>query len=54
MRSDQLDAAQNTTDGGCGNQTGTNQTQIDDDAHDCACKTHLLDQTQSHRCGQTP
>ena len=54
MRSDQLDAAQNTTDGGCGDQTGTNQTQIDDDAHDCACKTRLLDQTQSHRCGQTP
>jgi hypothetical protein len=54
MVSDQLDAPEHGTDGRGGDQTGTDQTQIDDDAHGCACKTYPLDQTQSHWCEETP
>ena len=52
--SDQLDPTQHATDHSSGDQTGTDETQIDDNAHGSDGKTDPLDQTRGRSLPDTP
>ena len=52
--SDQLDSAQHATDHSSGDETGTDETQINDNAHNSDGKTDPLDQTRGRSSPHTP